>query len=239
MLLRHRINIMFLFLWMLACTVIAQQGTAEETRNSCHNELNQHELDTAAEDEGSIAEEPKTSPIDNEQQDSYGDNDQVSTKNTNQESNTSSSPDATDDDAPNVPEPGATSPDTDQSTSPDSSTPSDKSMESQSTTNDDMVQGDKSDDNDISSIPSLSDQDNIPDVNNQSSLPPKANVSESTCTALKQLYSGLNGKSWVISTGWSNGNMTSCCDGWYGVTCIHGAVTKMYDKQKDYLAFNP
>lgn len=106
-------------------------------------------------------------------------------------------------------------------------------MQPQSTPVGDMVQADKGDDNDISSNPSLSDQDNIPVVNNQSTLPPKVNVSESTCTALKQLYSGLNGKSWVVSTGWSNGNMTSCCDGWYGVTCLHGAVTKMYDKQRN------
>lgn len=195
--------------------------------------INEHGLDTDAEDEGSITQEPEISSIDNEQKDSYEDNDQlVSTKNTNQESSSSSSSDTTDDDASNVPEPGATLQNTDQSTSSDSSTPSDKSMHPQSTPVGDMVQADEGDDNDISSNPSLSDQDNIPVVNNQSTLPPKVNVSESTCTALKQLYSGLNGKSWVVSTGWSNGNMTSCCDGWYGVTCLHGAVTKMYDKQK-------
>lgn len=113
-------------------------------------------------------------------------------------------------------------------------------MQPQSTTDADMVQADKGDGDDISPSPSLSDQDNLPVVNNQSSLQPKFNVSESTCTALKQLYSGLSGKSWVISTGWSNGNMTSCCDGWYGVTCIHGAVTKMYDKQRNvYMDFIP
>ncbi|KAI7849309.1 hypothetical protein BDC45DRAFT_593913 [Circinella umbellata] len=37
----------------------------------------------------------------------------------------------------------------------------------------------------------------------------------------------MNGNGWAINTGWSGNDMTSCCNGWFGVTCNNGAVTKI------------
>ncbi|KAG1038227.1 hypothetical protein G6F43_012721 [Rhizopus delemar] len=43
-------------------------------------------------------------------------------------------------------------------------------------------------------------------------------VSPSVCKALQNWYNSLNGKNWLVSSGWDSSNMTSCCD-WYSVHC--------------------
>ncbi|RUP48211.1 hypothetical protein BC936DRAFT_144829 [Jimgerdemannia flammicorona] len=77
----------------------------------------------------------------------------------------------------------------------------------------------------------------VPDISNVPGLPPNATLNQvqqralqSSCNTLQQLWTQMNGSSWLVYNGWdsTNANSTMSCCSWVKVTCnIVGVVTHL------------
>ncbi|KAG0775969.1 hypothetical protein G6F22_012918 [Rhizopus arrhizus] len=115
---------------------------------------------------------------------------------------------------------------------PTTTTVATATFDSTTPTNSDIPSSSDNDENPTtsSSIPTPTDADTLTikpssTVESESSIPTATHkpyipptVKPSVCHALQTWYNSLNGKGWIVSTGWDSSNMTSCCT-WYNVHC--------------------